>query len=122
MTAKDVSYNLQIMRGMRGMTINELAVRAGVSPNTLARHEHGYDMTVSQLWGYAQALGCTVDDILYGPMPSHGNLSDEEDAQLDARLDAEIEKVARRFGRVVQFATKAEAYEMLALGAEGGAG
>lgn len=115
MDKKIISQNLQVMRLRKGMTTNELAERAGVSAGTLARHEHGYDMTVTQLWRYVKALGCSVDDILYGPMPTLDVWSEDK----EARFDAELEKLARRFGRIIEFTTREQIFEEMSKEGDG---
>lgn len=112
MDKKIVSKNLQIMRIRKGMTAGELAELALVGINTVYRHERGYDMTVTQLWQYSQALGCSVDDILYGPMPTLKIWSEDH----EARFDAECEKLGRRFGLEVRFTTRQKIFEEMSDG------
>ena len=105
MRQKDLARNLKTLRARKGLTCGEMAKLAGVSGNTALRHEHGYDMTISQLFQYADALGCSVNDILYGPLDS--DLTEEN----EARFEAEIEALGRKFGLDVEFTTRQEIYD-----------
>lgn len=101
------SENLNELRLRKHMTLEDLAELAGVAVGTASRHCHGFDMTTTQLLIYCDVLGCTPYDLLFGPVPEVGRW-DEGD---DARLDAELEMVARRFGRTVVFRSKEEIYD-----------
>jgi transcriptional regulator with XRE-family HTH domain len=57
---------LHDLRDAAGLTQFELAVRAGVRPETISRIESGKttDPPVRVVTGLASALGCTVDYLL----------------------------------------------------------
>lgn len=102
--SKAIAKNLRAIRADRGYTCGQLGKKAGISENTVLRHEHGYDMTVPQLLRYAEALECSPLDILYGPLPPAGEIGPDA----DKRFDAAIEELGRQCGLEVVFMTREE--------------
>ena len=57
--------NLQTYRIKAGLTQGELAQRSGIDQGAISRVEKGVSDFYGQRWkALAQALGCTVDDLL----------------------------------------------------------
>jgi Zn-dependent peptidase ImmA (M78 family)/transcriptional regulator with XRE-family HTH domain len=64
----DIGAAIRRHRDAVGMTVIQLARHLGISRNTLANYESGRtEPTASELVRLAEALGCTVQDLLGGP-------------------------------------------------------
>jgi transcriptional regulator with XRE-family HTH domain len=60
-----MKLNLEQVRKQRKMSQNKLAMIAGVSHNYISELESGkYEPTASVLCKLAQALGCTLDELV----------------------------------------------------------
>ena len=70
--------NLQVMRKRAGFrSAVEFAEHIGVNKKTYTRHEQGGSFTLDQAWDYADALGCTIDDIAGYPSEGEELTADE---------------------------------------------
>lgn len=55
---------LQKMRKAAGYkSAQEFANKMGINVKTYTNHEQGGSFSLAQAWEYADALGCTIDDI-----------------------------------------------------------
>lgn len=67
---KRVAVNTRTLREDRGLSLSELARRAGLSKGALSQIEAGQaNPTVETLWALAQALGIPFSDLTAGPAP-----------------------------------------------------
>ena len=63
--------NLKALRKKAGMTQNELSAKSGVAQQKIATYENTDDLKNITLWNIlriAEALGCTVEDIVINQM------------------------------------------------------
>src|SRR5262245_43371626 len=64
----DIGAAIRRHREAVGMTVIQLARQLGISRNTLANYEGGRtEPSASELVRLADALGCTIQDLLGGP-------------------------------------------------------
>lgn len=57
--------NLKLMRVKRGLTLVQLAEKAGLNYNTISQYENGkHAPRIENLWAIAEALECEVKDII----------------------------------------------------------
>lgn len=62
---KRLGQTVRSLREQAGMRQTTVAHRIGVSQPTMSRVERGHiDLTLSQVYAYAEALGTTVSDLL----------------------------------------------------------
>jgi transcriptional regulator with XRE-family HTH domain len=66
--AKAIGENLSRLRDAAGLTLRQLAKRAGVHYNTVANVEHGLGGTVDTLERLSGALGVPFDDLVAMPV------------------------------------------------------
>lgn len=64
MNIEQIGKNIDAIRIARGFTKSELARKANISPQTLQHHLANGRMTIETLAVYAEALGCTIADIV----------------------------------------------------------
>jgi len=78
--ARQVGVRLKELRTSRGLTSKELAGRAGITPQSLSRIEHGrHDVVLITLQRIVAAIGCTLKDLVTdGVAPANGIASDPE--------------------------------------------
>lgn len=63
-----IAENLKSLRILRGLTQAQLAEAAGVDPKTYQRYEYAdINIPMSKAFRLAQALGCSLDDLLAPP-------------------------------------------------------
>lgn len=95
----DIGAAIRRQREAVGMTVVELARQLGISRNTLANYESGRtEPTASELVRLADALGCTVQDLLGGsaaPAPPRFAFR----AHKKLREDSAVRVVASKFLR-----------------------
>jgi DNA-binding Xre family transcriptional regulator len=63
--AKKVGERLRALRERRGLTSKEVAQRAGITPQSLSRIEHGHhDVVYTTLQRILAAMGCSLKDLV----------------------------------------------------------
>lgn len=79
---------LRAYRAQQGLTIKELAFRAGVTPLTLLKAERGDNFTMRTFLRVLRALGRTdlVEGFLPPPLESPLRLLDQKDGPLHRRV------------------------------------
>ena len=86
---------LQAMRKKAGFTSAvDFANHIGVNTSTYTRHEQGGSFTLDQAYDYADALGCTIDDIAGYP-------SEDDELTADERRVIEAMRATDERGREV---------------------
>ena len=71
--AKKVGQRIRELREARSLTSKELAERAGITPQSLSRIEHGHhDVVFTTLQRLLAAMGCSVRDLAPASGPTEG--------------------------------------------------
>ncbi|MDP2307442.1 MAG: helix-turn-helix domain-containing protein [Pseudomonadota bacterium] len=79
--AEGIATRLRDLRGRAGLTQQDVAERAGLSPETVSRCEKGvFAPELTTLLALARALGCSLGELvdLGSPTPELGDLDAEE--------------------------------------------
>jgi DNA-binding Xre family transcriptional regulator len=62
--ARQIGLRIRELRELRGLSSNELAERAGITPQSLSRIEHGHhDVVFRTLRRILAAMGCSLRDL-----------------------------------------------------------
>ncbi|GAA2436552.1 XRE family transcriptional regulator [Actinomadura vinacea] len=67
---KTVASNIRRLRAQRGLTISDMSRRTGMAKSTFTNLESGTgNPTLQTLWSIAEALGCTLADLIHEQIP-----------------------------------------------------
>lgn len=88
-TPMDFGHRIEAVRIEKGMTREALAEKMGVTPTTIFRKERGSGddkrgIKANELIEFAEALGCTLEYLIYGSSSSHNKENNIDDALLVA--------------------------------------